>query len=534
MMPLGSLLKDTGTTSPISVARMLALSWAHSSSHGSAISRCPQSGQQHHHLQLQEPLQPGWGRWGLSIIAAVSWPAPKKRRRTYLAVSKRRAELLVDADYGGIYPIMEAMEKLRKEGFRVCTTVYAEPGRRNNKKWHQLFQQSGVAFTPIPRNKDGEATDTAIEEQLVQLAQSKDDICIALLTCDTDFFDQVQLIASLRKKDMWVFVPTGGPASISPGLRRYKETEAHVVPLATSAIQAEQHRRGQGTKVRATLEPDGHGSVSMAEPCRPSHLDQEDLDQLRAFLHELGYCDEGDERTQLLQSVAKFWFVNRLGPLTVFPTELAFGAACELLQASRRSTSWACYHNDHAFFLPIRTSGSNNDKTLREYGGKNARRVFRGGGPFMLEDSAGMVAKALQRLGYLDEGLSNDLPEALFLFVNRPEHKATLRKRLDALPVSSDTAVDVEHKIKNAFLSNLTSGKWVVAPSDIEVRKTLCKQGFLKTTKASQPQVLKAMRRFGRGLGLREMRSYNGYVYIIQQHMYNRCPVRVGNIEFKI
>ena len=149
----------------------------------------------------------------------------------------------------------------------------------------------------------------------MQLAQSKDDICIALLTCDADFFEQVRLIASLRKKDMWVFVPTGGPASISPGLRRYKETEAHVVPLATSAIRAEQHRRGQGTKVRATLEPDGHGSVNMAEPCPSSHLDQEDLYQLRAFLQELGYCDEGDERTHLLQSVAKFWFVNRLGPL---------------------------------------------------------------------------------------------------------------------------------------------------------------------------------------------------------------------------
>ncbi|CAE7865471.1 unnamed protein product, partial [Symbiodinium microadriaticum] len=458
--------------------------------------------------------------------------APKQRYRTCLAASKRRAELLVDADHGGIHPIMEAIQQLRKEGFRVHTTVYAEPGRQNSKKWHQLFQQRGVTFSPVQRNE--EANDIAIEEQLGQLARSKEDICIALLTADTDFLEQIRQIASLRKKNTWVFVPTGGPASIHPPLRRYKETDAHVVPLATSALKAGQPQRGQGVKVRATLEADGHGSVSMAEPCASSHLDQEDLDQLRNSLQELGYCDDGFEGKAPLPSVAKFWFVNRLGPLTVYPTQLAREAACEVLQASRHPTPWARCRDDHAFFLPITSQANSSQKTLREYGSTKARRVFRGGGPFMLKDSTDMVAQALQRLGYLDQGLNTDLPEALLLFVNRPEHKHTLRKKFDALPVSSDTVVDVEHKMRHAFLSNHSSGKWVVAPRDAEVRQTLCKKGFLKTIEAPQPEVLQAMRRFARGLGLREMRSYNGYVFIIQQHMYSKDPGRVGNIEFKI
>ena len=460
--------------------------------------------------------------------------APKQRYRTCLAASKRRAELLVDADHGGIHPIMEAIQQLRKEGFRVHTTVYAEPGRQNSKKWYQLFQQSGLSFSPVPRNEEGEANDTAIEEQLAQLAQSKEDICIALLTADTDFLEQVRQIASLRKKNTWVFVPTGGPASNHPPLRRYKETDAHVVPLATSVLTAEQHRRGQGAKVRATLEPDGRGSVNMAEPCPPSHLDQEDLAQLRDFLQGLGYCDDRVEGGALLQSAAKFWFVNRLGPLTVYPSQLVLEAACEVLQASRHPSSWARYHNDHAFFLPITTSGPKSKKTIREYGNTKARKVFGGGGPFMLKDSTDMVPQALQRLGYLDHGLSTDLPEALLLFVNRPDNKTCLRKQLDALPVSSDTVIDVEHKMRHAFLSNHSSGKWVVAQRDAEVRQTLCKQGFLQTIEAPQPEVLQAMQRFVRRRGLREMRSYNGYVFIIQQHMYNKDPGRVGTIEFKI
>ena len=397
-----------------------------------------------------------------------------------------------------------------------------------------FFKRRDISFSPIPRNQKGEASDTAIEAKLAQLAQSKRDTCMALLTCDNDFVEQVRQIAALRKNDMWVFVPVNGDASLHSSLRRYKETGAHAVPLATSVIQAERQRSGQRTKVRAILEPDGHGSVKMGQPgSNPVH-GRAAVDQLRTFLQDLGYCDARAERGHLLQSVAKFWFVNRLGRLTAYPTQNAFDAACEVLQASNRQHSWARCRNDHAFFLPMTCGGSSTKTTLREYGGKTQKQVFEGGGPFMIKDSASMVAQALQRMGYLDEVYNSDLPEALLLFVNRWRHKSTLRRVLDELPVSSDTAVDVEHKLRQAFLSNLPSGKWVFAQKDFDVRRTLCKNGFLKTVEAPKPAVLHAMRRFVRRRGLRDMRTYNGFVYIIQRHLYRKDPDRVGNIEFKI
>ncbi|CAE6968960.1 unnamed protein product [Symbiodinium sp. CCMP2592] len=486
--------------------------------------------------QLQEPLQPGAGRWGLSVTPVIYWAVPKLRHRCGLCrqASKRHAELLVDADQCGLHPTKEAIAQLRKEGFNVRTTVYAAPGRRNSKQWRKLFQHKGISLSPIPRSEDGEANDTAIETKLLQLAQSKGYICIALLTSDNDYVEQVREIASLPKKDMWVFVPVGGAASLATVLGNYNETNAHVVPVATSAIQAEQQRLGHGTKVRAILEADGHGSVKMAEHGLSPPPEHEGLNQLREFLQNLDYRDERREREHLLQSVAKFWFINRLGPLAVYPTHAAFVAACEVLRASSGKTSWTRYHNDHAFFLPITNNVSRTDKTLRDYGGRKPKRVFKGGGPFMMKDSPGMVAQVLRTMGYLDEAFNSDLPEALLLFVNRSEHKSTLRKILDLLPVSSDTAIDVEYKLRHAFLSNLTSGKWVVAQRDTHVRKTLRRHGFLQTIQAPQTDVMEAMKRFVRSRGLREMRSYNGYVSSIQQHMYHKDPDRVGNIEFQI
>ncbi|CAE7648417.1 unnamed protein product [Symbiodinium sp. CCMP2456] len=269
----------------------------------------------------------------------------------------------------------------------------------------------------------------------------------------------------------------------------------------------------------------------VAEQFSASPASGEDFDQLQTSLQELGYRDESG---YLVQSVAKFWFGNRLGPLTVYPSQAACAEAFSVLQNTKRRGPCARYRNDLAFFLPTTSHGKMTRQKRIAYGGARPMRVFKGGGPFVIKDSEGMVAEALRKMGYMDETFNNDLPEALFVFVNRPDHKSTLRKTFDALPTSTDTAVDVKQKLRHAFLSNYTQGRWVVAPKDTEVRQTLCKHGFLTNIQAPQAEALQAMQSFVRSRGLREMRSYNGLVFNIQQHIYNKDPDRVGSIEFKI
>ena len=92
----------------------------------------------------------------------------------------------------------------------------------------------------------------------------------------------------------------------------------------------------------------------------------------------------------------------------------------------------------------------------------------------------------------------------------------------------------MEQKLRHAFLSNYTDAQWVVAPKDAEVRKTLCKNGFLKSMEATQAKVLQAMQSFVRSRGLQEMHSYNGLAFTIQQHIGKADPNRVGNIQFRV
>ena len=138
------------------------------------------------------------------------WQVPRRRRRTGLclaglAASKKRAELLVDADQRGLHPTMEAIDKLQKKGFNVETTIFAAPGRVDSKAWQSCFQQPGVSFSPVPRNEGGEASDKAITAKLMALAQSRGVACIALLTTDGGFSEQVRHIVSLRNHDICIF-----------------------------------------------------------------------------------------------------------------------------------------------------------------------------------------------------------------------------------------------------------------------------------------------------------------------------------------
>ena len=259
---------------------------------------------------------------------------------------------------------------------------------------------------------------------MILLAQSRGVACIALLTTDMGFLGQIRHIVSLRKHEIWIFIPAGAASSI----RLYKETGAGVLPVATTSQLA---KVGRGPKVRAVLQPDGNGIVKMAEPWVASPADSEAFDQLHSSLQDLGYRGESG---YLVQSVAKFGFSNHPGRLAVYPAQAACAEAQAVLQATG-SRGWARSVDKFAFVLPVSTGGSKTRRKCKDYGGMASRRVFKGGGPFIIKDSEGLVAEALCRMGYMDASFNSDLPEALFVFVNRPQHKSTLRKAFEALPV---------------------------------------------------------------------------------------------------
>ena len=282
-----------------------------------------------------------------------------------------------------------------------------------------------------------------------------------------------------------------------------------------------------GPKIRAILHEHGRGNVAFAAPW-PTSVDNPVPEEFLKLLGGLNYRKKDTE--YVAQSIAKFGFVNKLTPITVFPAQIGCNS---LRRLAMRTTYWEPYRDNLAFFLPVSSPPKPTFQKTKKYGTMLAKQVYDGGGPFLIQDSEMMVAEALTRMGYLDELFNTDLPEALLTFTNMPRNKLVLRKYCNALPYPTDTAADVEHKLRRAFMSHDTSGNWRVAPKDAAVRRKLCKIGFLAQEVEPKAVVLQAMRDFSRSRNLEEMCSYNGNVFQILRYMGRSDASQTGTVDFR-
>ena len=476
----------------------------------------------------QRPVCTGIAReLGLFVCGSLAC-----RPRKHLSCSRSRSrlkrhsdektshiQLLVDGDTHSIQEIQSAAEILRQQGWLVTSQIFAEPAREQNRNWKKLFLQPEMFFRPIPRRKDvqGEETDASILLEVRKLCRGESVGFIAFLARDSSFCDAVELAIA---KGVTPLVLASSNATRA--IRNFKAVGARVL---TFRVEGD-----SGPKVRADLHEDGNGSVRLAEPFTYSYTDRhEEIETIRTFLRALKY---GDDVGFLAQSIAKLWFNNQMGHLTVFPTPMALNSALSLVN-TQRNLDFRKYDGSLAFVLPVSTTGKMNKAQRDHYGNVHSRAVFRGGGPFIIRDSPGCVAQVLARLGYLDPTWNEDLSEALLTFVNVAQNKKILRK-FQSLPDSNDTLPDVDSKLRHSFLSDSCDFEWQVAPKDAEAREILCKQGLLLSPSASQEEVRKAMQQHARRWQLPEMRNYNSYVGQVLNQSRPPDPSKIGRVEFRV
>ena len=426
---------------------------------------------------------------------------------------------MVDADVHGVETIEAAIHTLQRDGHAVQTEVFSAPDRDQNQKWQKLLQQPGICFRPVPRRRSGEANDQAISQRLTVLAQSATTQRIALLTSDVDFADVVLHIEQLGKPAL-VLVPQQDRAAI----HRFQSIGLAVHVLAS--------RAGAFPKVRAVLLQDGSGHVRLSSARQPYDV-SENVEFCERFLKSLGYA-EPSRREYLTHASAKFWLVNQLGSLTVYPPSCAINEVCEKASGKPHAAFAECSNPESmALLIPKASVGKKSRAVVEAYGSTEARSVFRGGGPVMLMDSDEMVVQALTHLGYMDDAMNSDLAEALLVFMNAPGNKYALQKQLDVLPVREDVVADVAQAMRGALQSHLTSGHWRLAPKDASIRQLLCREGYLSTEQAAVPDVFHAMATYASKHQLPTMKTYNGYVFRI---LYSKDPNpdKTGTVEFTL
>ena len=455
----------------------------------------------------------------------------QRTRKPQVWLASSRTKLLVDGDCHSIDGIRLAIRCLEEHcGETVHTTLFAPPKRLLSKKWRKFIEEDGMSFQPIHRasiDLSAEPNDQALAEAMRQLFKLQ--VSVALLTEDSDFIEPI-----VDLEEIGANITVLLPENLYGLIHRYKRHGVKVleVPLP---------RKPPGTRVRALLHQDGGGSVKLADPYQTPASEHfaSVQNEVANLLQALGY---GDVRqgylVNVVQMCTKFWFENQLGALTVFPHFCPATAVHRVLTECEAPGNWEGYSGKLAYFLPITSRGDRlSKKKERIYGYVRARGVFRGGGPFMLEDSPSLVVRALRQLGFLYDDFNSDVSEAMFLFINSAENKKPLRKS-GMLPCPGDSPLDVDSKLRSAFLSHATPDTWQVkSPTAVKpVVQILKKERILSADIDSEceysiEEIFEAMKSYAKQQQLPVMQTFNGLVWsIVRQN--NMSPTRRQVVDF--
>ena len=141
------------------------------------------------------------------------------------------------------------------------------------------------------------------------------------------------------------------------------------------------------------------GKVEVAEDADTEALSEilisEDaLDKLRTLLVTFGFL-KSREDGPLIDALVKFFHVNKLGKLTIWPQKLAIREAANKISQERRPR-WKTNPGNLALVQPLSAASSPGERT-------NFRRLTQLGGPFLCRIDSTLVERVLRRFGYLDD-----------------------------------------------------------------------------------------------------------------------------------
>ena len=450
----------------------------------------------------------------LSSVLACCYMSHGRRSkyRKLAARARGMCRLLADAENLKIDEITDAMVLLEKKGWQVSSTIFAEPKREQNKKWRSLMDAKNIQFRPVERESGyADTNDKAIVSEMHCLSRMPD-LCIALLVKDRDFVAAVQALVAKRCEIIIILPGYLGNMTF----KEFERTGAVILPLPCPIVLP---------TIRGTLDEHGEGHVQHLSPAEMSQVprpSREELDDVCNVLMELGYYEPDD---YLTTCVVKAWFESALGSICVYPQDCAINAFVHYLRSARHgalSQKQKCL----CFVLPLQGDASGSGSTRKKrtkFGSRLQKSIFRGGGPYILEDSANLAAQALSRMGYLDQKWNTNVDEAKFVFCNRARNKRFLRKEF-LLPERTDTPKDISAKLREAFLAN-TDGRWQMKPSDTDVLRMLRKEGLLQK-KDNRSAAFRAMKRYAAQKGWPSMENYDSYVSMILTSLSRDDPCR--------
>lgn len=433
----------------------------------------------------------------------------KKSRVIQIPAVDRRCGLLIDGDVFGPGSWPAALAALKDKRMRVQAHVFGPPGRDENKTWKSEMLAHSISFVPVFRRTGGakDPNDIAIGMEASRMVFQERVDAVALLVADADF---VYLVGQLHHWGCCVF------AILREGLgagtfTAFREAGAEVLVLPEVV--------GKGGRGKHKVVLHESGESTFPEWPESEHLDsvpEQDMQDSVDRLVELEYMWSKDD--PILPAIAKFFHANSIGPVTLWPGVSAliqFRAAL----ASHPHRAWRRNPGDQIFVLPKAQSLSSKSD-LEQHGSRECSRVVRGGGAFIIQDSACVVDLFLHRLGYLCADLECDVGDAVDVFSKMNMNHAHLTQIGISIPsyVQTFTKKSMLHA---ALASPRATGHWQIAPKDTAVRSLLKALGKIPSTDVSSSTFNKALVSYSRLKGLPLRKSLAGRV---QEVLYDLNP----------
>ena len=130
------------------------------------------------------------------------------------------------------------------------TAIFANPRRKQSKKWRALTNEDIIEFRPVERQSGfTDSNDQAINSELRRFMALPGSTCLVLLLHgDADFASIVGDIVATGREIVVIISDTGKPSSINA----YQQAAAKVLLLPA---------KQDACKVRATLLATGEGST---------------------------------------------------------------------------------------------------------------------------------------------------------------------------------------------------------------------------------------------------------------------------------
>lgn len=407
-----------------------------------------------------------------------------KARTDSSETQTRRIAVLIDGDTISRADFAPLFKELERQGSVVLRLMYA--AEHLIKKMAADLNKFNITSVPVPTRA---AHKSAMIRDVALLAAPE--------ASDSPLSRANVQVAVLASVDMDLSVQCLGPLQSQQRVHAYYAgrnfPDLGIIPSTLDTMQ----------RVGATVMPYDfsprrpsvivtlHGDVAKVktgeEVPYQTFMDPVKLASARQVLSRLGYLPTETDG-HLIAAAARFFYVNKLGPIVVFPAPVGENQLLEAL-AARPHESWKRDPGGLVYIVPVGTTGSN---WRKKFGTSDAAAFARGGGPFILHNSSKLVSEVLIRLGYLDKDRLDQTTPAFKLFCKINKKKLGRR----GLDIEITHHGEIEESVIAAFNDPFDRQDWKIVQSDDSMRKFLKSKGYLSKTNQPRSEVRKAAAKF--------------------------------------